>query len=133
MPKMDQAQAVNKIGICNRYLPHNEERWTYIEDIPSQVKKNNSHLKQYLILKKSSQYQLGNLKTWASRLTYFWMVGSQRLRKYSDTRKIYMERICLVDLKIGCIKSVVWKNKQYIITKIFTRWWELLQSRWIAE
>ena len=33
----------------NRYLPHNEERLTYIEGIPSQVKKNNSHLKQYLI------------------------------------------------------------------------------------
>ena len=59
-------------------------------------------------------------------------VGRQQQRKYLGDRRIE-EQICLVDLKTERRVSVVWKSKQYIIIKIFTSWWKLLQNLWTAE
>ena len=76
-----------------------------------QVKKTNLHSKQYVIPSKKFQDQLGMSKTWVWRIRCCWVAGYQWLQELSDAKKICKEKICLVDLKTGCIKTVVWKKK----------------------
>ena len=115
----------------NKYLPHNEERENFTEDIPSQecqftFKETSDSIKTFLKCIGEAE----NMSLKSKALLGGWI---SMTAKYSDARKICVERICSVDLKIGCIKTAAWKNKRYIVRKIFTSWWKLLQSWWIVE
>ena len=92
-------------NLKNQYSPHNEERETFIEDITSQeyqftfeaisdsLKTFSKSIKDFENISLKNKALLGG---WISTAA-----------KYSDARKIYMDRICLADLKIGCIDSAV--------------------------
>ena len=52
---------------------------------------------------------MGKWKIWTLKIRRCWAAEYQQLLKYSELRKIYVERICQADLKIGCITSAEWK------------------------
>ena len=52
---------------------------------------------------------MGKWKIWTLKIRRCWAAEYQQLLKYSELRKIYVERICQTDLKIGCITSAEWK------------------------
>ena len=85
--------------LSNQYLPHNEERGTFIEAIPSQEDRLSFEvISDYLKTVSKSIKEVENMS-----LENKVLLGQ---RKYLDAIKICVEKICLVDLKIGCIESV---------------------------
>ena len=121
LARKDSIKEVKNVGeiICylkSRYLPHNEEWGIYIEDIPSQ--EDQFTFEEISDSTKNFTKSVGEVKNMGLKVKIrrCWAAAYQRLQKYSDTRKISVKRIYLADLKIGCTKSVAWKNKRPTMT-----------------
>ena len=90
----------------NQYLPHNEERGTFIEAIPSQEDRLSFEvISDYVKAVSKSIKEVENMS-----LKNKVLLGQ---RKYLDAIKICVGKICLVDLKIGCVESGITKQTIY--------------------
>ena len=88
----------------NKSLSHNEEQVAYIGDIQSQEEQ--LTFEAVSGSTKNFSKSVGKVGNMVLKIKRCWADGYQQLLKYSDARKIYVERTCLADLKIGYIESV---------------------------
>ena len=109
-----ELKSVNEIifYLKNKYLHHNGERRTFIEDIPSQedqftfeaildfIKDFSKSIREVENISLKNKTFLGGWISTAAKVF-------RRKKKKKKKKNICVERICLVDLKIGCIKTAI--------------------------
>ena len=87
----------------NQYLPHNEERGAFIEDIPNQEDQSFKEVSDCLKTFSKSIKENKNMNLKNKTVMGGWV--SKAVKVFIRDKNI-LEKTCMVDLKIGCIESV---------------------------